>query len=184
VAARPGAYGQAWPEACLPDPNPNPNPNPKPKPNQGAPHVSVVGAMGAGFGVSAQVTGAAGGLAAAAAAAAQERRASGGGAASWSCGASTPLSPLSKEASGSPLGHPGTSPRSPRTSSLGGSSPSRGGFSLMPTTPEPASPHRSAGYSPPSSRQGQRAVEGAATESPQPTAPPPQHEVEQAEEEI
>ena len=105
---------------------------------------------------------------------------SGGGAASWSCGAS---SPLSREASGSPLGNPGTSPRSPRTSSLGGSSPSRGGFSLMPTTPEPASPHRSAGYSPPSSRQGQRAAEGTATDSPQPPAPP-QHEVEQAEEEI
>ena len=80
--------------------------------------MSVVGAMGAGFGVSAQVTSAAGGLAAAAAAAAtaaQERRISGGGAASWSCGASSPQSPLSKEASGSPLSHPGTSPRSPRT---------------------------------------------------------------------
>ena len=108
-----------------------------------SPHVAVFGAMGSGFGVSAEVTGAAGGLAAAAAAAAQERRTSreGAGAASWSNPRSTP-------------------PKS-RASSLGGSSPSQGGFSLMPTTAEPATVVAS--YSPPFSRQSQRAAEETAT---------------------
>ena len=116
---------------------------------QSSPHVAVFGAMGSGFGVSAEVTGAAGGVAAAAAAAAQERERrtsrEGAGAASWSS--------------------PRRSPSMSRTSSLGGSSPSKGGFSLMPTTAEPATVL--AGYSPPSSCQSQRAAEETATEQPQ-----------------
>ena len=122
-----------------------------------SPHVAVFGAMGSGFGVSAEVTGAAGGLAAAAAAAAQERRTSreGAGAASWSNPRSTP-------------------PKS-RASSLGGSSPSQGGFSLMPTTAEPATVVAS--YSPPFSRQSQRAAEETATEQPQ-LQPQPQPQLQ------
>ena len=114
---------------------------------QSSPHVAVFGAMGSGFGVSAEVTGAAGGLATAAAAAAQERRASreGAGAASWS------------------------SPSKSRASSLGGSSPSKGGFSLMPTTAEPAT-MVAAGYSPPFSRGSQSAAEEKAT-PPLPASP-------------
>ena len=119
---------------------------------QSSPHVAVFGAMGSGFGVSAEVTGAAGGLAAAAAAAAQERRTSreGAGAASWGSPRSSP--PRRKLSVG------GSSPSflrpKSRASSLGGSSPSKGGFSLMRTTAEPATVV--AGYSPPLSRQSQR----------------------------